>query len=266
MLRFAFEIITKNIVINREIHKFAVMTEKLLGIVLDITRHSDRHSIVTLFTRSRGRVSFLFPMGSGKSGRLRQARIQPMAIIEADVNFKGSAELQRLGSFAPADVLTDVYFNPVKRMMTLFLSEFLNRLLRATMPDPNIWDYVAGSIRLLDRMREGVSDFHIVFLSSLLPFAGIQPDSSDYEPGMVFDMQAGRFVDRIPPHSDYLSGDEARFAAILNRVTFSNVRALKLNGNLRNRILQNLLHYYAIHYPGTSNLKSLAVLHDVFTT
>ncbi len=251
---------------KRECDNFAVMTEKILGIVLDITRHSDRHSILTLFTRSRGRVSFLFPLGGGKSGRLRQARIQPMGIIETDVNFKGSAELQRLGAFAPAEVLTDIYFNPVKRMMTLFLSEFLNRLLRATMPDPTLWDYVAGSMRLLDRMQQGVADFHIVFLSSLLPFAGIQPDGSDYEPGMVFDMQAGRFSDRIPPHSDYLIGEEARFASILNRVTFANVRALKLNGALRNRILQKLLHYYAIHYPGTSNLKSLAVLHEVFTT
>lgn len=242
------------------------MTEKILGIVLDITRHSDRYSILTLFTRSRGRVSFLFPLGGGKSGRLRMARIQPMGVIEADVNFRGSAELQRLGGFAPAEVLTENYFDPVKKMITLFLSEFLNRLLRAAMPDPNLWDYVTGSMRLLDRMHEGVADFHIVFLASLLPFAGIQPDGRDYEPGMIFDMQAGKFSDRVPSHSDYLTGEEAMFASILNRVTFTNVKALKLNGNLRNRILQKLLQYYAIYYPGTSNLKSLAVLHEVFTT
>ncbi len=111
------------------------MTEKITGIVLDITRHSDRLSIVTLYTRSRGRLSFLSPTGSGKAARLRQARLQPLTVIEADINFKPVAELQRLGPFSLYEVRGDIYFDPVKRLIALFLAEFLNRLLRATMPD-----------------------------------------------------------------------------------------------------------------------------------
>ena len=118
------------------------MTEKITGLVLDITRHSDRLSIVTLYTRSRGRLSFLSPVGSGKAGRLRQARLQPLAVIEADINFKATSELQRLGTFALHEVWSDLYFDPVKRLIALFLAEFLNRLMRATMPDELMWDYI----------------------------------------------------------------------------------------------------------------------------
>ena len=241
------------------------MTEKITGIVIDITRHSDKLSIVTLFTRTRGRLSFISPSGAGKAGRMRQTRLQPLAVIEADINFKPTSELQRLGNFNLSEVWTDLYFDPVKRTMALFLTEFLNRLLRATMPDENLWDYLLNSLRLFDRLRDGVADFHIAFLSSLLPFAGIQPDPSDYSEGAFFDMQAGRFSKIHPPHNDALSGEEARWAATLSRINFSNVRALRLNGGLRHNILEGILRYYAIHFPGTSNLKSLPVLHEIFS-
>ncbi len=241
------------------------MTEKITGIVLDITRHSDRLSIVTLFTRSRGRLSFLSPVGSGKGAKLRQARLQPLAVIEADINFKNTTELQRLGNFSLLDVWSDIYFDPVKRLITLFLAEFLNRLLRATMPDEQMWDYIHDSLRLLDHMRSGVADFHIAFLTSLLTFAGIQPDASVYKPGQVFDMQAGVFTSHMPSHHDYLKGDEARFAALLSRINYTNIRTLRLNGRLRSEILDRLLRYYAIHFPGASNLRSLDVIHDILS-
>lgn len=241
------------------------MTEKITGIILDITRHSDRLSIVTLYTRTRGRLSFLSPIGGGKAGRLRQSRLQPLSVIEADINFKPVAELQRLGSFSLHEVWSDIYFDPVKRLISLFLSEFLNRLLKATMPDELMWDYICDSLRLFDRMKSGTADFHITFLSSLLPFAGIQPDGSEYRAGMIFDMRAGTFSNSLPSHNEYLRGEEARFASLLCRLDFSNVRALHLNGKLRNRILDGMLHYYAIHYPGTSTLKSLDVIREIFS-
>ena len=239
------------------------MTEKFQGIVIDVTRHNDRNDIVTLFTRSRGRVSFISPAGAGKAARLRQARLMPLSVIEGDVNFRANVELQRLGQFSPSIVWTDIYFHPVKRMVAIFLSEFLNRLLRASMPDPTMWDFIVESLRLFDGMKKDVADFHITFLASLLPFAGIQPDASAYREGMVFDFQEGRFRTFAPLHRDYLLPDAARIAALICRVNFSNMHALRLNGTLRYQILDGLLHYYGIHYPGTSNLKSLSVLHDL---
>lgn len=240
------------------------MTEKFQGIVLDVIRHSDRHNIVTLFTRSRGRISFLSPAGGGTKGRMRQSRLMPLAVIEGDMSFRQTSDLQRLGTFSMHRVWGNIYFHPVKQLIALFLSEFLNRLLRATMPDENLWDYIVDSLTLLDNMQHGISDFHIAFLASLLPFMGIQPDGTRYEKGKVLDMQAGQFCSRIPPHKDYLEGNDARLAAIMIRINFSNVKALRLNGDIRHRILVELLHYYGIHYPGMSNLKSLEVIHDMF--
>lgn len=240
------------------------MTEKFTAIVLDITRHNDKHNIVTVFSRTRGRIVFLSPCGSGKAAKMRQARLQPLAVIEGEMRFSQTAEIQKLGAFSLHDVWTDIYYHPVKRIVALFLSEFLNRLLKASMPDENMWDYIESSLRLFDGMAKGISDFHIAFMASLLPFAGIQPDASQYEEGMMFDLRAGTFTDNVPAHNDYLQGDEARFASIIGRINFANVRALRLDRTLRRTILAKLLAYYSIHFPGTSNLKSLEVIQDIF--
>lgn len=240
------------------------MTEKYKAIILDITRHNDKHNIVTVFSRMRGRIVFLSPCGCGKAGKIRQSRLQPLAVIEGDMRFNQTAELQKLGAFALYEVWHDLYFHPIKRMMVLFLSEFLNKLLKASMPDENMWDYIVASLRLLDGMTHGITDFHIAFMASLLPFTGIQPDASQFESGRIFDMRSGSFTDTVPPHNDYLKGEEARFAAVLSRIDFVSIKALHLNGELRRKILARLLTYYAIHFPGTANMKSLSVLQEIF--
>lgn len=239
------------------------MTEKITGIVLDIRRHNDRHNIVTLFTRSRGRVAFLTPAGGGKGGRLRNSRLQPLAVVEADVSFRQNVELQKLPAVTLREVWTGIYFHPVKPMVVLFLSEFLNRLLKASMPDEAMFDYIVGALALFDGMATRVADFHIVFLSSLLPFLGIQPDISEWAPGRVFDMRSGTFTPLRPPHNDCLSGDEARWAALVGRLNFSNFRALHIDVATRSRILEALLRYYSIHFPGTGSLRSVDVIRDV---
>ena len=241
------------------------MTEKFTAIVLDITRHNDKHNIVTVYSRTRGRIAFLSPCGSGKAGKMRQSRLQPLAVIEGEMRFSQTAELQKLGAFSLHEVWGDIYFHPVKQIMVLFLSEFLNKLLKASMPDENMWDYIVASLRLFDGIKKGIADFHVAFMASLLPFMGIQPDSSQYEPGMMFDLRAGTFTASVPPHNDYLKGEEARFASIVGRINFFNVKALRLNGLLRRRIVTGLLTYYSIHFPGTSNLKSLDVIQEIFS-
>ena len=75
--------------------------EKIRGIVIDVIKHNDRHNVVTLFTRDRGRIAFLSPVGSGKSARMRNARLLPLSVIETDVNMRQNRELQLLGAVTP---------------------------------------------------------------------------------------------------------------------------------------------------------------------
>lgn len=239
--------------------------EKIQGIVIDVIKHNDRHNVITLFTRTRGRMAFLSPVSIGKVGRMRNARLLPLSVVEADINIRQNRELQMLGAITPVEIWRDIYFNPVKSSITLFLSEFLNRYLRDSSPDATAWEFIIASIRALDSAKGKLANFHIWFLYRFLDIAGIAPDMSEYEEGDSFDMRSGVPVvaDRI--HRDILTPEETSILMLLSRITLTNMHRYRFNGAERNSLLNRILRYYAIHFPGLSGLKSLDILSEVFS-
>ena len=241
------------------------MSEKIHGIVLNVRKYNDRHNIVTLYTRERGRMSFISPTGSGKASNIRRARLQPLSVVETDLNYKPTAELQRLGSISPTEIWRNIYFHPVKSAISLFISEFLVKLLNASMSDPALYDFLIESFRLLDKLERGENDFHIVFLISLLPFSGIQPDTTGYKEGYVFDYSAGAFVAEFEAKGPVVGGSDARFIPFISRLNFSNMKCLRLTTINRRQILYGILNYYSYHFPGLGSLKSVDILKDLFS-
>lgn len=244
---------------------FFIMQEKISGIVIDIVRHNDRHNIVTLFTRSRGRIAFLSPVGKGKSGAMRAARIAPLAWLDSDINFRASRSLQVLSNVGLHRVWRNLYFDPVRSSLILFLAEFLNKLLRVCAPDPEAFDYIADSLTRLDVADTGISNFHIAFLIGMLRYSGIPPLVDDYCPGKWLDMRAGSLCVDCPVHPDYLTpADTARFISLLD-MDMENAAGFPLSGADRSEILQMVLRYYSVHLPGILPLKTAAVLREIFS-
>ena len=240
------------------------MREKITGLVLNVRKYNDRNNVVTIYSREHGRLSFLSASGSGKSSNARRARLQPLALIETETNLKASADLHRLGVVNMAQVWTDIYFHPVKRVIAMFISEFLYKLLHASMADEALFDFMVESFSLLDSMQENVADFHIPFLVSMLTYSGIQPDTSGYQPGHAFSFASGTFSPENSAISPFITGEEAAEIVTLTKIDFSNMKNLRLNSLNRRRILYTLLNYFSYHFPGLGSLKSPEVLREIF--
>ncbi len=238
--------------------------EKIIGIVTDVVKHSDRHNVVTLFTRHQGRVSLLSSAGAGKTGRMRNASLMPLSVISADINFNPTRELQFLGKFSREILWKDLYFNPIKSAIGIFLSEFLNTYLRHSAPDAALWDYIATAIKRLDTGKRGVANFHIAFLIEFLSFAGIRPDLSEWRGDSWFDMRGGTMSLMPPGHRDTLAPQEAAALPLLARMHLRTAPLFRFTSQQRRELLNVLLRYYSLHFPGLSALKSPAVLAEVF--
>lgn len=241
-----------------------VMTEKITGIVINVIKHSDRHNVVTLFTRTRGRLSFLSPALPKGRNRGRNARLSLLSVVECDVRLKANSPLQTLPAITNPYVWRTIYFNPVKTALTLFLGEFLNKLLRTSAPDEELWDYIINSLLILDSLTDRVANFHLSFLVGLSYHVGIFPLAETYHEGYYFDMRAGQFVPFRPSHPDYLSENESSQLIQLMRINYANMHRFAFSGEQRSHILGRLLHYYSIHLPGTSGLSSPAILSQLF--
>lgn len=239
--------------------------EKILGIVTDVVKHSDRHNVVTLFTRHHGRVSLLSSAGNGKTARLRNASLMPLSVISADVNFNPTRELQFLGKFSREALWKDLYFNPVKSAVGIFLAEFLNSYLRESPPDPRMWDFIVSAVSRLDGAERGLANFHLAFLIDFLAFAGIRPDLSEWREDAWFDMQGGTMTLFPPPHRNSLSPGEASVLPLLARMSLRTASWFRFSAPQRRELLRKLLAYYSLHFPGLASLRSPAILADVFS-
>ena len=241
------------------------MIEKIRGILLKTIRHNDRSNIVTLFTRQKGCVSFISSAGSStKSGRMRNAILSPLAIIDADVNFLAGRDLQLLGKVATPHPWRNIYFDPMRGALALFIADFLNSLLKSREPDPDMWDFLAHSLYILDTTHSGLPNFHITFLIRLLHFAGIEPDIPSYIPGSWFDLREGGFSQLRPLHPDLIPPQEAKAIPFLARMNYRTMPLFRLNGLSRRRLLSLLMRYYAIHLPVKESLPSIQVLQELF--
>ncbi len=245
------------------------MKEDIKGIVLGTVKHSDRHNVTSIYTRERGRVAFLTPAGTSIKSRQTSARLQPLSIIEAQANITSTRDIHNLSSILPMKVWKSLYYVPLKSTIVLFLSEFLSRLLREAPPEPNLWDFIANSISVLDATENhtSVANFHITFLVSMSHMMGIQPDLSDYRNGMEFDMKSGRMTypfNAISPNSLRIDADRSAFLPILARINFANARFFRFSGKERSELISHILKYYGLHFPGCDNLKSLDILKEIF--
>lgn len=236
------------------------MKESVQAIVLGMVRHSDRVNIVNMYTNVRGRISVITQTPSAtKSGRMRAAALMPLSIIETEINFRNTSELQKMGAITVVSPNKGICGNPTKCTISLFLSEFLNRLLRESPADGSLWKFLLYSIYELNNISKP-SNFHIAFLAQLSQYVGIMPDITSTEQRTYFDMREGRYTLFHPPHTDILTPPASEMPYLLSRLTYSISERLKLSRLQRREILDSILRYYAIHFPGCDRLNSLDVL------
>ena len=215
-------------------------------------------------------MSFLVPVSKSKNGRLRNATIQPMAIVAADVNIRPGKELYTLRQPLPLRVWHDIYSNPLKSSVLFFLTEFCNRLLRQYPADMRMWEFLSGALENLEQAPSGsIANFHIAFLIRLGAITGIEPSVTVWEKDDRFDMLSGEMTGADNPEfirrRILIPEEESSMIPMLLRMNFRNMHLFRFNREQRYRLLHRLLEYYAVHLSLSREYRSLDVLRDLFS-
>lgn len=240
------------------------MTEKMQGVVLRTIKYNDKNAIVRVYTDSHGVLAFLLPQGNGKTARQKRALFQPLSLVEIVTDVRPGRDLHSIKEARCLHPMASLHSDPVKNAVALFVTELLSNVIVERERNPQLFAFIAGSIQLLDRTDNGIANFHICFLYNLGVFIGIEPDSGTYRPGRVFDMEGGVFSDRRPPHAHFVEGEEAEAVYRLSRITFANMHLFRFNRDQRNRLLRLTLDYYRLHNSSIGELRSPAILADLF--
>lgn len=237
------------------------MLAKTRAIVLHTLKYGDNSVILKCYTESDGLKSFIAGGLHSKSGAIKPSLVQPMSQLEVVYYEKGKSELKRLKEASVAHAYDQLFYDPIKSSLALFLAEFLSRVVREEEPNQGLFDFLENSLRQLDVMGKGFGRFHLVFMFKLPRYLGFTPEKPE-APGRYFDLINGVYTDREPPHRHYLNAQEAQVWRDMHRHA-SEGSDFPLNAAKRDFLLHSLLEYYRLHIHDFGELRSLAVLREL---
>ena len=105
------------------------MLEKTRAIVLHQIKYTDSGIVAQVYSKKFGRQSFLIRgMRNRKTGK-HNILFQPLFILDLELNYKQSHEMQNLKEFSVFFTPYDIYSNIKKSAVAIFLGEVLTSVL-----------------------------------------------------------------------------------------------------------------------------------------
>jgi len=153
--------------------------------------------------------------------------------------------------------------------VVLFLNEILVKILKEGTEDPALFSFVKEWLIHYD-IAEFDADAHLYFLAHLASLAGFLPDGVYSPSSPVFDLESGNFIASAsrPSHPRFLEGDTASsflgLFSVEHQHAFSAAERKVLLYAERKVLLYAVLEYFRLHFPDFGELKSLAVLEELF--
>lgn len=240
------------------------MLTKTKAFVLHTTKFGDSRLLITMFCREYGMMTFSCSVGVRGKGLRKSNYFQPLSFLEVEFDRKPLSEIQRIREVRIDKPAMSIPFDSYKLSISLFLAEFLHYALAGEQQNESLYDYIEQSIEWLDSAGEGFSNFHIVFMVRLTQFIGFFPNVESYSPGAWFDMAEGNFSALPPDQPLAVNPTDASVVPLLARLSFPTMHLLRLSRLERDTCTETILKYYRQHVPGFPELRSFAVLREIF--
>ncbi|AHM61641.1 DNA repair protein RecO [Flammeovirgaceae bacterium 311] len=228
------------------------MLHKTRGIVLSHIRYRETSIIVKIYTEALGLQSYIVngvrSSGNARSGGSRMGLYQPLTLLELVVYYQDKAGLQRIKEIKCSDPFMQLPMDFQKTGIAMFLTEMLGKVMKGEESNPQLFQFLHSSIRILDSQQGGVQNFHLQFLLKLSGYLGFATPSAD------------DFLVEVGP---YISADATDREAVERLLLEPYGSSIPLNGERRRHVLQLILQFYRLHVADFGELKSLPVLQEM---
>lgn len=194
---------------------------------------------------------------SGKGAKM--AMLMPLSLIEFVATGGRNGKMARMGQTRLRMPFTRLGADPTRRAVAIFIAELLCRTIPEDVPDPVSFDFVDAAISALDDEIDGAYNFHLWFMMHLMAHLGIGPEAGTGRKE-IFDMEAGTWADRLPPHPNTIRGRDAELWRALGETGVTDLAGITMSRGERQRMIDLMSQYYRMHMPGFSQLKSAAIL------
>lgn len=239
------------------------MQTKTAGLILRAVKHTDKSSIITVYTREYGRISYIVYGLNRKKASIKAACLLPLSLVEITAEYHPKKELQQMKEIRISNSLTNIYTNPVKNALTLFIAELLYKTLKQPEAEMHLYDFLEQVILKLEQNNGDIANFHLVFMMKFSGYLGFEPNQEE-KGARHFDLMNGIFLINKPLHSHFLSSETTQIFSALLHLPFDTSSTLVLSREKRNELLNVMIEYYKLHVPEFYGLNSVSVLREIF--
>ncbi|WP_047445558.1 DNA repair protein RecO [Alistipes sp. ZOR0009] len=240
------------------------MEHKVKGIILNTFPFKETSLICHIYTNEFGRKSYLINGVRKEKSRGKSAILQPLFLLDMNVYQNNKAEIQKVKEFRLSYPYQSIPFNPIKSSLAFFISELLYKILREEHPNRELFAYLEQAFLALDVMEEGVYNFHLYLMVQLTKYLGLQPTLLVEGTPSFFDLKTGHFTPIEPKHPFYMKRHLSRCFEQLYYSSLLELSRIKMSRDERREFIGKMLEFYSHHFGGTIEIKSLAVVHELF--
>ncbi|EOR92662.1 DNA recombination and repair protein RecO [Arcticibacter svalbardensis MN12-7] len=242
------------------------MLHKTRGIVFKTTVYSESSVVAQIFTEKFGLQSYLVNGARKPKAKIRMNMIQPLHLLDMVVYHKPNGNIQRISELRNAPLLETIPYDLIKSSLVLFLNEVLYKVVRQHHDDVLLFEFIFHSIILLDKLENGLGNFHLWFLLHLSKYLGFYPERTNENISSYFDLKNGVFTNFVPGHAYYLHGKlTSTFSEILV-MNVDSMHLLKISSVNRKDLLSKVLDYYRMHIDNFGEIHSHKIIEEVFNS
>ncbi len=243
------------------------MTHKTKGIVLRTIKYGETSVVTTIYTELFGVQTYIVKgvRQTGKKSAGKATYFQPAAILDMVVYHNELKNLQFIRDYNWSFLYQHVLFDVIKYSVAMYMVELLLHSLKQPEANPELFYLIQDSLQQLDKGTDTfTANLPLYFMLHLSNELGFQIQGN-YSPATpVLDMQEGVFVNEIPLHPHYISGELARITSVIINIMFYNdLETIQLNRNIRRQLTQSYQQFMALHISDFGEMRSLSILQEV---
>jgi len=219
------------------------------AIVLSALKYKDSSLIVTCYTKELGVQSYiLHHIFKSKKGKINPAYFQILTQLEIQTSNKPNQSLHKINDVKLQHNYQTLHTNIYKSTVSMFLAEVLQNVLKEEEKNTELYHFLEATFLWYD-LHDFNANFHVLFLLKLSQHLGVYPD-----------------IDTLHLNFFNYEKDTQKINVLKNFLgtNFDALDSIKINAQIRQDILSEILHYFNVHLGGFKNPKSLKILHDIF--
>lgn len=237
------------------------MTHKTKAIILRTVKYGETSLVITAFTELFGIQTYI--MNGVRTSRpgSKAAQFQPGALLDMDVYHNELKAMNRIKESAWHAVYRNIFTDVIYHSIAIFMVELVHKLLKQPEADPELFGFFEEVLLSLDESpRDIAANIPLFFTLHLPHFFGFRIDENSDDTEFL-DLSEGKFTKSQPSHEYYLSGTDASTTAeILRTRQLGELSFIHLHSSQRRRLLENYMHYYALHVPDFGRMKTLDLI------